>query len=76
MSELPGNTYIAEELMPPAKFQRIFDLMDALHEGRISLEQYREIPKEDRRAARAWRVQQANRGLVERYPDLEEKPQQ
>ncbi|WKN46465.1 hypothetical protein [Tunicatimonas pelagia] len=76
MSELQGNTLIVEGVMPPAKFQRIFDLMDELHEGKITLEQYRQIPKEDRRAARAWRVQQANQGLAERYPDWEVKTHQ
>ncbi len=44
--------------------------MDALRIGEITLEQYREIPKSTRQAARQWRVQHANHLLAERYPDL------
>ena len=67
---LESQNVVTEEQQAPAKFQEVFRAMDALRTGGITLEQYREIPKATRQAARQWRVDRANRMLSERYPDL------
>ena len=67
---LESQNVLTQEQRAPVEFQRVFEAMDALRIGDITLEQYREIPEATRRAARQWRVDRANRMLSERYPDL------
>ena len=67
---IESQNVVTEEQQAPAEFQEVFRAMDALRTGDITLEQYRKIPKETRRAAKQWRVQQATQWFTERHPDL------
>ena len=61
---------LTEEQQAPAEYQEVFQAMDDLRTGEITLEQYREIPKATRRAAKQWRVRQATQWFAERHPDM------
>ena len=67
---LESKNVPTKEQQAPNEYQKIFRAMDDLRTGEITLEQYRELPKATRRAAKQWRVRQATQWFAARHPDM------
>lgn len=53
-----------------ARHRSIIRKMDLYHQGKLSWEEYKQIPEEELQAARDWQQAQTNQSLKEAYRDL------
>ncbi len=71
MSKISENVIARENKTVPAKYQEVFDKMDAYRRGEISFQEYTAIPIKTVNAARAWRRKWiVNPSLETCYPDM------